>query len=278
MQTPDDNDARAVFYISDSTGITVESMGRSVLAQFEGIAFKEKTLAFVDDTDKLSAAAAKIRNTATTHLRPIVFCTFANDAHADIIRATGALTLDCLEIFIRPLAAELGREASHITSSGRSSPERAKDYQRRIDALNFTMNHDDGISVKNFADADIILIGVSRSGKTPTSLYLALHYGVFAANYPLVDEDLENDTLPAPLRAHATKLYGLNISPQRLTQIRGERRPGSRYAELDKCRQEVNAARRLYENNGIPHLDVTRRSVEELAAKILQEAKLPRYL
>ena len=265
-----------VYYLSDSTGITVESLGRSVLAQFEGIQFSEKTLSFLD-TDELTVAAAaaiKAACDAPDQMRPIVFYTFASEESAALIQQTGALTMDCLDTFIRPLAKEFGREPSHITGS-RSSV--GRDYQRRIEALNYTMNHDDGISLRQYDEADIILVGVSRSGKTPTSLYLALHYGIFTANYPLVDEDLVSTRLPPKLESHIAKLYGLTISPQRLAQIRSERRPNSRYAELDKCRQEVNSALRLFTEQGIRYLDVTRRSVEELASKILQDAGLPRY-
>ena len=273
-------EARPVFYLSDSTGITVEELGRSVLAQFDGVDFKEKTLSFVDTPEQVEAAAKEIAaaGRAAGAVRPIVFYTFADESYTDIIQQTGALMLDCLDIFIHPVAKELGRPPSHITG-GRLMEQRARmGYQRRMDAVNYTLNHDDGISMRQYDKADIILVGVSRSGKTPTSLYLALHYGAFAANYPLVDEDLMDTALPAQLAAHTGKLYGLTIAPQRLAQIRAERRPNSRYAELEKCRQEVSAAQRLFEENGIFHLDVTRRSVEELASKIIRDAKLPRYL
>lgn len=272
-----DDMSRRIFYVSDSTGITVEALGRSVLAQFDDMRFNERTLSFVDDENKAQAAAAEINRAANDAGRPIVFYTFAREDLARAIRATDALTLDCLEKFIRPLATEFGKEASQA-SGGRFSSRRGRDYQRRIDAVNFTMNNDDGISVKYYAEADIILVGVSRSGKTPLSLYLALHYGIFAANYPLVDEDLQDDQLPPPLAKYVGKLYGLSLSPQRLSQIRSERRPGSRYADLEKCRQEVAAGRQIFISNGVPFLDSTQQSVEELASKILSDAKLPRYL
>lgn len=269
--------ARAVFYVSDSTGITVESLGRSVLAQFDGVAFAEKTLPFVDDGGKTAAAVAEISAAAAAAPRPLVFCSFADAGRVAAIKESGALVLDCLEVFLRPIEKELGRPAAHITGSRMSVP-RAKDYQRRMDALTFTMNHDDGAALSHLERANVILLGVSRSGKTPTSLHLAMHYGIFTANYPLVEEDLGGDALPAPVRAHTGKLYGLTIDPGRLAQIRAERRPNSEYARLEKCRQEVAAALRIFRANGVPFLDVTRRSVEELASKILQEAKLPRFL
>lgn len=277
---PPDTDTpavRAVYYVSDSTGVTVETLGRSVLAQFDGVTFKEKTLPFVDSDEKADEAAQEIRQAADGGARPLVFCSFADAARGRAIKTCDALVLDCLELFLRPLEIELGRAAAHITGTRPSSP-RTRDYQRRMDALTFSMDHDDGMSLSHLDKANVILLGVSRSGKTPTSLHLALHYGIFTANYPLVEEDLTDDGLPAPVRPHLGKLYGLSIAPQRLAQIRAARRPGSHYADLENCRREVGAARRIFESNGIPWLDVTRRSVEELASKILQEAKLPRYL
>ena len=266
---------RAVFFVSDSTGITVEALGRSVLAQFEGAEFSQRTLAFVDDPQKAAAAAAQIRRAGEQDgARPILFYTFADESLGGAMRDSGAMLMDCLEIFTRPLEAELGMRASH--SAGVSHSARDKGYQRRIDALNFAMDFDDGGAVRGLEQADIILVGVSRSGKTPTSLYLALHFGVFTANYPLVDEDLESDNLPSPLAAHREKIYGLTIAPPRLAQIREQRRPGSRYAELAKCEQEVRAALRIFAANGVSHFDATHRSVEELSSKILKEADLLR--
>lgn len=266
---------RTVFFVSDSTGITVEALGRSVLAQFAGAEFVQRTLAFVDDPQKAAAAAAQIRRAGEEDgARPILFYTFADESLGAAMRDSGAMLMDCLEIFTRPLETELGMRASH--SAGASHSMRDKGYQRRMDALNFAMDFDDGVMVRGLERADIILVGVSRSGKTPTSLYLALHFGVFTANYPLVDEDLATDSLPAPLLPHRKKIYGLTISPARLAQIREQRRPGSRYAQLAKCEQEVRAALRLFAAVGISYFDATSRSVEELSSKILKEANLLR--
>ena len=270
------DDIRNVYYVSDSTGITVESLGKSMLSQFDGVHFVEKTLSFIDNSAKAKQVAEEISK-ETSH-RPIVFFTFANQEYAEAIKGSGALTFDCLEIFTAPLAKELNREPLHVSGKRWDDDIRNQDYQRRIDALNFTMSNDDGISVRHFNDADIVLIGVSRSGKTPTSLYLALHYGVYTANYPLVNEDLETPHIPDPLRPHRHKLYGLTIAAGRLSEIRHQRRPNSRYADLSQCQGEIAAAQRIFNANEIPYLDVTKRSVEELASKIMQEAKLTRYL
>lgn len=271
---------RHVFYVSDSTGITVESIGRSVLTQFADFDFSEKTISFIDTPQKLEALITEINAVSQTHgERPIVFFTFAHDDHVEAISKSQALTLNCLAMFITPISKEIGRDPIQNKPPNKLMDSKSfLSYQRRIDALNYTMNNDDGVSVRDFEQADIILIGVSRSGKTPTSLYLALHYGVFAANYPLVDEDFANDSLPLPLKKHLNKLYGLLIAPKRLAQLREQRRPSSQYAKIKKCEEEVNAARRIFEASGISYLDVTSRSVEELSSKIMQEANLPRYL
>lgn len=264
---------RAVFFVSDSTGITAEAIGRGVLAQFEEVEFVERTLPFVDDATKAAAASNDIRAAAEeSGARAIVFCTFADDSLAKIVQESGALTLDCLDAFTRQLELELKVQSAHRT--GRLHSSHGRDYQRRIDALNFTMNHDDGASVKNLARADIILIGVSRSGKTPTSLYLALNYGIFTANYPLVEEDLQSPQLPMPIRPYVNKLHALTINPRRLSALRQQRRPDSRYADIANCEKEVRAAELIFRENNITCLDVTRRSVEELASKILKEANL----
>ena len=268
---------RAVFFVSDSTGITVEGLGRSVLSQFAGIEFSQHTLAFVDDTPKIAAAIEQIRQAGEKYgARPIVFYTFANENLAALIHHSDAMLMDCLEIFTRPLEKELNIKASHLTGGSHSI--REKSYQRRIDALNFAMNFDDGMTVNGLEKADIILIGVSRSGKTPTSLYLALHFGIFTANYPLVDEDLTNDSLPIALTPYQNKIYGLTISPMRLAQIRQQRRPNSRYAELVKCEKEIKLALRVYQANNIVYFDSTSRSVEELSSKILKESNLIRHV
>lgn len=268
---------RAVFFVSDSTGITVEALGRSVLAQFEDEQFSEvRTLAFIDTPEKAEEASRQIRQAGEEGgARAILFHTFADEALAGPIKQSGAMVMDCLETFIRPLEAELGVKASHSTGISHSMHE--KGYQRRIDALNFAMDFDDGAAVRGLEKADIILVGVSRSGKTPTSLYLALHFGIFAANYPLVEEDLKTDSLPAPLVPHKHKIFGLTIAPARLAQIREQRRPGSQYADPARCEQEVRAARRLYEACGISWLEATNRSVEELSSKILKESGLLRH-
>ena len=258
---------RTVFYISDSTGITAEMIGRSLLSRFDGLDLAEETVSFVDSKEKARDVAAKI---AASGDRPLVFCTLVDPEIVGVFRRTGCFLVDCFEIHLKLLEKELGLQATTVTGRSHSIQDLG-DYSRRMEALNFTMAHDDGLNPGRLDDADVILVGISRCGKTPTCMYLALHFGMFAANYPLTPDDLGKGGLPAPLIERRGKLYALTIRPERLSQIRSVRRPESVYAELETCRREVRQAEALIEEADLPCLDVTSRSIEELAAKIRQE-------
>ncbi|KAF7600155.1 MAG: phosphoenolpyruvate synthase regulatory protein [Candidatus Dactylopiibacterium carminicum] len=261
---------RSVFFISDGTGITAETLGHSLLAQFQECRFRLERLPFVDSQMRAQACVRQIRAAAMRDgVRPIVVSTIVDAAVVAALREADALFLDLFEQSIGPLEAELGVRASHSVGRSHGITESAS-YFARIEAINFTLAHDDGQSHERLNEADVILIGVSRSGKTPTSLYLALQFGIKAANYPLIPEDFERDCLPPELLRHRGKLFGLSISPLRLAQIRSERRPGSRYAQPDNCNFEVEAALQLMQREGVAVIDSTARSIEELAALILQ--------
>lgn len=269
---------RTAFFISDRTGITAEMLGHSLLTQFDEVSFNEVTLPFVDSVDKAHEAVRRI-NEQTTHdgTRPIVISTLARTEIAQVVGTANALFLDCFEIFISPLERELGKSASHVIGRTHNVSDFVN-YHHRIESVNYTLSHDDGLSSRELGDADVILIGVSRSGKTPTCLYLAMQFGIRAANYPLIPEDFENSELPGQLQPLRSKLYGLTIRPERLHRIRTERRPGSKYATLANCEFEVREAESLMRQQGIPYLDATTKSVEELATTILHEAKLVRRI
>ncbi len=265
---------RTAFFISDRTGITVEKLGRSLLSQFEDMDFARITLPFVDSADKARAVLQQINEvTRTTGNRPIVFSTLTMPELHDIIRQSDALVLDLFERFIAPLELELGVASSHAVGRSHAA---GPNYSERMDAVNYALNHDDGGVTRDLARADIVLVGVSRCGKSPTSLYLALQFGIYAANYPLVPEDFARNALPEPLLPLAGKLYGLTIQPERLAQIRAERMPDSRYASLDNCRAEVSQAEQLMRSANIPILDVSAISVEEIATTLLHLAGLRR--
>ncbi len=269
---------RTAFFVSDRTGITAEMLGHSLLTQFDDVRFNEVTLPFIDSVEKAQEVVKQINlQGAADGVRPLVISTLARTEIAQVIGQSRALFLDCFEIFISPLERELGIKASHTVGRTHNVSDFVN-YHHRIDSVNYTLSHDDGVSNRDLNDADIILVGVSRCGKTPTCLYLAMQFGISAANYPLIPEDFSRMHLPTPLRPLRGKLYGLTIRPERLQQIRTERRPGSQYATLANCEFEVREAESLMRQEGIPYLDATSKSVEELATTILHEAKLERRL
>jgi hypothetical protein len=262
---------RTVYFVSDGTGITAETLGHSVLTQFESLRYKRVRAPFIDSLEKARELVGRINETSVLDgQRPIVFSTLVNpEANAELRRAR-AMVLDLLDSFVVPLEQELGLHSTHTIGRSHTMSDTGT-YHRRIEAINFALAHDDGQSAKGLQTADVILVGVSRSGKTPTSLYLAMQFGIKAANYPLIPEDFERDELPSALPQHRRKLFGLSISPERLSEVRNERRPGSRYASLENCRQEVLAAERMMRREGIRWLSSTTKSIEEIAATIMNE-------
>ncbi|UCH49139.1 MAG: kinase/pyrophosphorylase [Betaproteobacteria bacterium] len=265
------------FFVSDRTGITAEMLGHSILTQFDDVIFNEITVPFVDTEDKAWETVARINRTALSDAsRPLVFSTLVNEELSAIVQQAEALYLDCFQVFIAPIEAELGIRSSHTV--GRSHSVRNNEYYNRMEAVNFALAADDGQSIKDLEAADIILVGVSRSGKTPTCLYLGLQYGIRAANYPLIPEDFDAMRLPGSIDRHRSKLFGLTIRPERLHRVRNERRPGSRYASMENCEHEVRAAESLMRQEDIPVLDTTTRSIEELATVILHQANLQRHI
>ena len=269
---------RAAFFLSDRTGITVEMLGHSLLRQFEDVPFDEITLPYLDTAQKAAAAVEQINARARTdERRPLAFSTVVNPEIRRILNSASALHLDCFGVFIIPIEAELGIPSSPSTGLSHRVVGTVEHYQR-IEAVRYALEHDDGVSRKDWEQADIALLGVSRTGKTPTCLYLALQYGINAANYPLIPEDLNRMMLPAQIRNIRRKLFGFTIEPLRLHQMRSERRPDSEYASLGNCEYEVQSAEKLMRREGIRYLDATSKSIEELATAVLHEAKLERQI
>ena len=268
---------RPVFYVSDGTGITAETMGHSLLTQFGGVRFLTDRMPFVDSPDKARAAVAEIVSAGETHgQRPIVVNSCVDPELNRILAESGALMLDVFAPFIAPLEAELGTSRESRVGQAHGMVD-FDTYHRRINAMNFALAHDDGMSV-NYDEAEVILVAVSRAGKTPTCIYLALHYGIRAANYPLTPEDLEQDRLPRHLKPHRAKLFGLTIDPQRLHQVRQERRPNSRYAELETCKREVASAETMLRMERVPTLSTTHASIEEISSRILEHLGINREM
>ncbi len=263
------SDARTVFYVSDGTGVTAETLGHSVLTQFEGVRFKQQRIPFIDSVEKANAAVARINAMTLAEGRNvIVFTTLVDPATNAIVKTAKGLHLDLFQSFVEPLEIEFGVKSTHSVGRSHSTVDK-QEYKDRIEAINYSLAHDDGQSNKNLADADVILVGVSRSGKTPTSLYLAMQYGLKAANYPLIPEDFERDALPGDLLKNRAKLFGLTITPERLAEIRHERRPNSKYASAENCRFEVAAAEAMMKQHNIQWLSSTTKSIEEIAVQIL---------
>lgn len=268
---------RTVFIVSDGTGITVEMLAHSLLTQFQGVTFDQITIPFVDNAEKAEECRARIEEEAALgNGTPIVFSTLVNKELREILRRAPAVSLDFFETFIGPLETGLGLRSDHTIGRSHSARD-MHEYQRRIEAVNFSLAHDDGITDAELKDAEVILVGVSRSGKTPTCLYLALQFGARAANYPLIPEDFERGQLPPALRPYKSKLFGLSIVPDRLSEIRQARRPGSTYADLENCRYEVAEAEQLMRREGIRWIDSTARSIEEIAATVLRELRITRH-
>jgi len=269
---------RTVFFVSDGTGITAETFGNSILNQF-AIKPRHVRRPFIDTADKAHQVVREINHTGDSEgKKPIVFITLIDTEVLRIVKdLSRAMVLDMFNTFIEPLEAELGMTSNHRV--GRfSDVSKSQEYTDRIEAINFSLAHDDGQSAKNLEAADVILVGVSRSGKTPTSLYLAMQHGIKAANYPLIPEDFERAQLPSTLMPHKSKCFGLTIDPARLNQIRNERRPGSKYAALDNCRYEVREAESMMRREGIAWLSSTHKSIEEIATTILRDLRPDRLM
>ncbi|BAZ94754.1 putative phosphoenolpyruvate synthase regulatory protein [Thiohalobacter thiocyanaticus] len=258
-----------VFLLSDHTGITVEKLARSLLSQFTGLEFDIHTIPFVDTAAALCSAVDRIDASAeAAGVPPLVFATLIDAPLREQLRGCRGTVFDIYAVLLGPVAEALHAEAT--PRRGQTHGGADNGYLDRIGALEFALATDDGVAVKRYQDADLILIGLSRSGKTPTSLYLALQYGLRAANDPLTEEDLDSPQLPGRLRSFRHKLIALRIEPERLHRVREQRRPGSRYASLEQCRREVRQFETMLAGLDIPVLDSSRMSIEELAASVVR--------
>ena len=268
---------RTVFFISDGTGITTETMGHSLLTQFPGVRFKQHRIPFIKDEARALDAVRRINESASEDgTPPIVFSTIVDDDLLSVLRESDGIFMDLFAAFIGQLERILG--VPHTPTVGQAhGVVNTERYEHRIEATNYALSHDDGVSL-DFAEADLVLVGVSRSGKTPTCLYLALHFGIKAGNYPLTEDDLHEQRLPEFLRPYRDRIIGLTITPERLRQIRETRRPGSRYASLNQCHWELDAAAELLRSEGIPVFETTHSSIEEIASRILQQLGMEKEL
>ena len=267
---------RTVFFVSDQTGITAETLGRSLLTQFESVKFRQVTLPFINTVDKAREAVRKINLTAQVEgRRPVVFSTLVQEDLLAILKESEGLYLDFIDTFLSPLEREFGIKSTHTSGRAHGAADSPM-YAARIEAIHFTLASDDGLNTQNYDNADVILVGISRTGKTPTCLYLALQYGIYAANYPLIEEELESGNLPGPVQGYPDKLYGLTIDPERLRQIRHERRPDSKYSSIQQVTYELREAEKLFKKHGLVFTNTTHSSIEEIASHVLSEQSIER--
>jgi regulator of PEP synthase PpsR (kinase-PPPase family) len=271
-------DRRTVFFVSDQTGVTAETMGHSLLTQFDGGAFRQVTLPFISTVDKAEEAVRRINATAAAEgVRPVIFSTLVQEDMREIIKRANGLFLDFFDAFLGPLEQELKVKSSRAQGKAHGMQDIGA-YTLRINATNFALANDDGAITRDYDRADLVLVGVSRSGKTPTCLYMALQYGIFAANFPFAEEEFESGALPGSLVKVQRKLYGLTIAPERLQQIRNERRPNSKYSSPSQVEFEVRAAESIFRRYDIPCINTTECSIEEIASRILDKTGLERRL
>ena len=269
---------RSVFFVSDGTAITAETLGHSLLAQFPNVDFDIHIIPYISSEEAATNVVAEINLRAQQDgQKPLVFDTLVDPYVRDIINTANAINLDVFEGLISKLSEELGTPPTTLVGQTHAVTD-SESYKARIDAVHFALDNDDGARTRHYDKADLILIGVSRSGKTPTSIYLSLQFGIRVANYPLTEEDLDDNRLPAVLRAHKQKLFGLMIDAERLVAIRSERKANSRYASFSQCQMELRAIEGIYISEGIKYLNVSEMSIEEIATRVLQMTGLKRRI
>lgn len=270
-----DKNWRPVFIVSDGTAITAETLAHSVMTQFPDLVYDQQRIPFIDTPEKAHQVAKRIERTLNeTGVRPLVFSTFVDpEISKEFLKTAPGFQLELFRSFVGPMERELGMKSTHTVGATHKIRNEER-YNKRIAAIDYTLTHDDGQTNRGLDQAEVILVGVSRSGKTPTSLFLAMQFGIKVANYPLIPEDFDRGELPPALEPLRDKLFGLSIKPERLSEIRNERRPGSHYASIENCRKEIEDAEKLMRRNGIEWLNSTTKSIEEIAATIIAKQHL----
>jgi len=269
---------RSAFIVSDRTGLTAEAMAHSLLSQFPTVDFVIETFTFVDTASKAAEIVDRcllIRENEGA--APLVFLTMVNDDVRSLFSQANIGIFDLFETFIGPMEERLQEKSSHTIGKSHGVQDEMA-YTSRIAAVHFALQTDDGLDVEHYRKADLIIVGVSRCGKTPASLYLSLHYGLYVSNYPLTDGELDAKQLPPVLEKYREKLFGLTIDPYRLLQIREQRYQGSSYSTADTCQREIAQAESLYRKASVPFLNTTRMSVEEIGAMIVNKTKAGKRL
>lgn len=264
---------RQVFFVSDHTGVTAEVLGHSLLARFDHLDIETATRPFINNAERATELLAEFGRLSRP---PIVFSTITDPSVRSILSPGADTHLDLFEPFMTQLESSLGQRAESRIGAAHGIRDLGR-YQARIDAVEFALTTDDGSNTKRYGSSEVIMVGVSRVGKSPTCLYLAMQYGVRASNFPLAEDDFERSSLPDPLAPYRLKLFGLTIDPRRLHELRTKRSPGTGYASLERCEYEVSRSEQLLRRNNVPFIEVTNVSVEELASQVLLRADLARH-
>ncbi len=258
-----------VFFVSDSTGISAETMGNAILLQFPDVAFERTLIPFITTVQEARAVVERIDAVMDAGVTPLVFSTTAVTEIRDELHRARAPIIDFFDLHLRRAEAVLGRAGRRVASQLHGMGDATR-YNARMAAVEFALEHDDGQSLRALEKAEVVLLAPSRCGKTPTTMYLALQHGILVANYPLVEEDLESDELPRPVRGLRDRCFGIVTTPRRLSEVRQQRRPGTSYSSLETCTHELRRARALFDAYRLPVVDSSARSVEEMSTVILQ--------
>lgn len=271
----DDTSARSadppvpVFFLSDSTGISAETMGNALLIQFPDLRFERRLIPFITSVREAREVVAVLDAAMEGPVTPLAFTTAAVDEIRAELHTSRCPIIDFFDLHMNRVESILGVRGMRLpaTLHGVGDIQR---YNARMAAVEFAIEHDDGQSLRALDKADVVLVAPSRCGKTPTTMYLALQHGIFVANYPLVDEDLAGSELPRPIRGLRERCFGIVSTPARLCQVRQERRPNSRYASLEQCTYELRRAEAMFAAHRIPIINSSAKSVEEMSTVILQ--------
>jgi len=258
-----------VFFLSDSTGISAETMGNALLIQFPDLRFERRLIPFISSVEEARRVVAILDAAADGAVAPLAFSTTAVEEVRQELLRTKCPLIDFFGMHMDSVESILGAKGIRVAARLHGMGD-VKRYNARMAAVEYAIEHDDGQSMRALDKADVILLAPSRCGKTPTTMYLALQHGIFVANYPLVDEDFESAELPRPVRVLRNRCFGLTTTPARLSQVRNERRPNSRYASFEQCSYELREAEAMYRNHRLPVINSSTKSVEEMSTVILQ--------
>jgi len=258
-----------VFFLSDSTGITAETMGNALLIQFPNLRFERRLIPFISTVEEARRVVAILDAAAEGPVTPLAFSTAAVEEVRQELLRTKCPLIDLFDLHMERVEAILGDKGVRIAARLHGMGD-VKRYNARMAAVEYAIEHDDGQSMRALDKANVILVAPSRCGKTPTTMYLALQHGIFVANYPLVEEDFSSAELPGPVRGLGDRCFGMTTTPARLSQVRQQRRPNSRYASLEQCTYELRQAEAMYRNHRLPVINSSAKSVEEMSTVILQ--------